>query len=170
MADLSGVIGVHLEVRYEVSSTNLLKPSNSLYEFSLRIGLNYKWHTFIMMKRVWGLHTVINAGNCNPYAIRSKDTIFNFTNTLVKKIDMKAYGSPQIIHFGEGNKAGYTLVQLIETSNICAHFVEESNDMYLDVFSCKDFEQKTVEEVVQLFFSPEKMDTYRFIRCPPVME
>ena len=122
------------------------------------------------MKRVWGLHSVINAGNCNPFAIRSKETIHHFTNTLVKRIQMKPYGSPQIIHFGEGNKKGYTLVQLIETSNICAHFVEETNDMYLDVFSCKEFEQKDVEEMVKLFFSPENIDSYMLIRRPPIME
>lgn len=48
---------------------------------------------------------------------------------LVKDIDMVPYGGPQVVHFGSGNKAGYTLVQLIETSNITAHFVEETNDL-----------------------------------------
>ena len=37
-------------------------------------------------------------------------------------------------------KAGYTLTQLIETSNICAHFVDESNSLFLNVHSCKDFD------------------------------
>jgi S-adenosylmethionine/arginine decarboxylase-like enzyme len=67
---------------------------------------------------------------------------------------MVAYGAPQVVHFGSGDKSGYTLVQLIETSNITAHFCEESNDMYLDVFSCKPFNPKDVEAVVNLYFSP----------------
>lgn len=85
--------------------------------------------------------------------------IRGFTKKLVKDIDMVAYGEPQVVMFGTGNKKGYTLVQLIETSNICAHFVEETNDMYLDVFSCKTFEKSTVEKVVQDFFKPEKIET-----------
>ena len=72
---------------------------------------------------------------------------------------MVAYGEPQIVHFGSGNKAGYTLVQLIETSNICCHFVEETNDLYLDVFSCKPFEPTDVQRVVSQYFSPERINT-----------
>ena len=68
---------------------------------------------------------------------------------------MVAYGEPMVQHFGRGNKAGFTLVQLIETSNICAHFVEETNDFYLDVFSCKEFDPKHVEKVVKLYFAPK---------------
>jgi len=68
---------------------------------------------------------------------------------------MIPYGEPQVQHFGSGNKAGYTLVQLIETSNITAHFVEETDDIYLDVFSCKPFEPIDVEETVNAFFEPK---------------
>lgn len=68
---------------------------------------------------------------------------------------MIPYGEPSVQHFGEGNKSGYTLVQLIQTSNICAHFVEETNDIYLDVFSCKDFDPKVVERVASLYFAPQ---------------
>lgn len=70
---------------------------------------------------------------------------------------MVAYGKPLVVKFGSGNKAGYTLVQLIETSNICAHFVEETDDMYLDVFSCKPFNPSDVEAVVKRYFRPEHM-------------
>jgi S-adenosylmethionine/arginine decarboxylase-like enzyme len=67
---------------------------------------------------------------------------------------MVPYGCPQIVMFGSGNKKGYTLVQLIETSNICAHFVEETDDMYLDIFSCKKFEIPAVEETLHKYFKP----------------
>ncbi len=77
---------------------------------------------------------------------------------------MKAFGEPQIVHFGVDNKAGYTLVQLIETSNIMAHFVEETNDIYLDVFSCKDFDPNVVEEIVNQYFQPKHIDTTVLIR------
>lgn len=92
-----------------------------------------------------------------PKTIRSKENIRIFTKTLVKDINMVAYGEPQIVMFGTGNKKGYTLVQLIETSNICAHFVEESNDMYLDVFSCKTFDPYVVKKIVDAHFQPSHM-------------
>lgn len=107
----------------------------------------------------WGYHLIVNARNCRPTAIRSAGLITDFTKTLVKKIDMVPYGEPQVVLFGTGNKKGYTLVQLIETSNICAHFTEETNDMYLDVFSCKPFQSKDVLEVMQTYFDPKHTDS-----------
>jgi S-adenosylmethionine decarboxylase len=100
----------------------------------------------------WGYHLTIDARDCDPSAIRDPDTIDAFARALVREIDMVPYGDPQIIHFGSGDKAGFTLVQLIETSNICAHFVEETNDLYLDVFSCKPFDEDVVIRLVGQFF------------------
>jgi len=83
---------------------------------------------------------------------------------------MVPYGHPQIIHFGTGNKAGYTLVQLIETSNIVAHFVEEYDDMYLDVFSCKDFNPGIVETMVLKYFRPCAVSCQVLQRGPPLLK
>lgn len=103
----------------------------------------------------WGYALALDIAKCNPAAIRSRPMIYQFSKQLVTKIDMKAYGEPLIQHFGEGNKAGYTLVQLIETSNICAHFCEEDNAMFLDIFSCKQYDIETAVKVVKEFFEPE---------------
>jgi len=77
---------------------------------------------------------------------------------------MKAYGEPQIQHFGDGNKSGYTMIQLIETSNITAHFCEETGDAYIDVFSCKSFTKENVVDEVETFFIPEKVYTNFLVR------
>jgi S-adenosylmethionine decarboxylase len=106
----------------------------------------------------WGYHLILDCASCSPESIRSAETIKDFAKTLVKTIDMVAFGDPTVVHFGTDNKAGYTLVQLIETSNICCHFVEETNDMYLDVFSCKVFELADVEKIVSVYFSPQKIN------------
>jgi S-adenosylmethionine/arginine decarboxylase-like enzyme len=102
----------------------------------------------------WGYHLVLDSAKCMRGAIRCPGVITAFSDDLVKQIDMVPYGRPQVQHFGSGNKAGYTLVQLIETSNIVAHFVEETDDMYLDVFSCKDYDPEIVKQVVKKYFNP----------------
>ena len=108
---------------------------------------------------MWGYHLLLNLRNCRPLNIRCPSTIKQFTRHLVRDIDMVAYGEPLLQHIGTGNKAGYTLVQLIETSNITAHFVEETNDAYLDIFSCKTFNPKDVEFIVNQYFLPEKISS-----------
>lgn len=119
----------------------------------------------------WGKHLVMDVRKCAPDTIRSRQIIDAFTRQLVRDIKMVPYGEPQIQMFGSGNKKGYTLVQLIETSNICAHFAEETNDMYLDVFSCKDFEARKVEKLVRSFFKPSMVSArvlYRDAALPPI--
>jgi len=104
-------------------------------------------------QKSWGYHMMIDAAACNPDAIRSKKTIAAFVKELVEAINMVAFGKPQIVMFGTGNKRGYTLVQLIETSNITAHFVEETNDIYVDIFSCKTFDPKVAIRVFDKYFA-----------------
>lgn len=112
---------------------------------------------------VWGYHLTIDAGGCDHEAIRSKETIAAFTKELVEKIEMVAYGKPRIVMFGEGDKKGYTLVQLIETSDITAHFVEETDAVYLDLFSCKKYSVSTAIAVFKKYFKPRTM-IKRFIK------
>jgi S-adenosylmethionine decarboxylase len=94
--------------------------------------------------------------------------IGQFARTLVKRIDMVPYGEPQVVKFGSGGKEGYTLVQLIETSNITAHFVDENNSMYLDVFSCKDFDHEVVQEAVHEFFDAQRFKSTVLLRQAPL--
>ena len=114
--------------------------------------------------RSWGKHLILDLKSCLPRTIRCQYYIRDFSKELVERIDMKAYGEPILKHFGDGNKSGFTLVQLIETSNITAHFCEETNDAYMDVFSCKDFHQMDVEDVVQKYFSPLEIDAKVILR------
>ncbi len=104
-------------------------------------------------QKFWGYHYMMNA-ICDISKITDGQVIADFTKELVKAIDMVAYGEPQIVHFAahDATKGGYTLIQLIETSNIAAHFVDATGEMYLDVFSCKNFDHTSVVDVVDKYF------------------
>ena len=119
--------------------------------------------------KYWGYHLIINAGGCDADSVRCKETIAKFAKTLVHEIDMVAYGPPRIVKFGEGQTKGYTLVQLIETSNITAHFVEETNDIYLDIFSCKSFDPKVAARIFKKAFFPKKVDMMFLKRQAPTV-
>jgi S-adenosylmethionine decarboxylase len=103
----------------------------------------------------WGYHLILDCYEADKTKITDVENITAFAKALVKRIDMVAYGEPQVIHFGEDDKAGYTMIQLIETSNICAHFCDNSGNFYLDVFSCKPYSVETVLQTVNDFFSPQ---------------
>jgi S-adenosylmethionine/arginine decarboxylase-like enzyme len=118
----------------------------------------------------WGYHLILDCAGCDHEAITSAENISAFAKQLVQEIDMVAYGEPQVVNFGSGNKAGFTLVQLIETSNITGHFVEENDTMYLDVFSCKPFDPQKVIEVATSAFKFQRYNTAYIERQAPSME
>ena len=90
--------------------------------------------------------------------IDSRENIYNFTKEMVKRIDMTAHGEPVIEYLLEGDpKQGYSMMQLITTSNICGHFMELDGTAYFDVFSCKKFDIEVAQDVVREFFNPKKM-------------
>lgn len=107
----------------------------------------------------WGYHLMLDCKGCNHDLITSGDNIRTFTKELVKRIDMVAYGEPIIEHFAthDPEKAGYSMVQLIETSNISAHFVDRDNTCYIDVFSCKPYDNDTVVNTVKEFFGASQV-------------
>ena len=118
--------------------------------------------------RTWGKHLILDAADCSPKMIGCPKVVDGFARSLVKRMDMVPFGDPQVVMFGSGSKKGYTLVQLIETSNITAHFVEENNSMYLDVFSCKDFDPIVVKETVEEYFEAKHMKLKVLTRQAPV--
>jgi len=105
----------------------------------------------------WGYHLMLDCSGCNEN-IADKDQIYRFTKDLVNRIDMTAHGEPIIEHLLPGDpKQGYSMMQLITTSNICAHFMELDGTAYFDIFSCKPFNIDVAQEVVKEYFNPEKM-------------
>ena len=109
--------------------------------------------------KYWGYHLLLDCGGSPRELITDGDNIYKFVKELVAAIDMKAYGEPLLKHFAEHDpdKAGYSLVQLIETSNITGHFVDKDGSVYLDVFSCKPFSNEDAIKVVQKYFKPKNI-------------
>jgi len=116
-------------------------------------------------KTYWGYHLMLDCDQCND-SIISKDIIKSFVSRLVVAIDMIAVGEPWIERTAIGlpDKEGFSMYQLIVTSNISAHFIDESRQMYLDVFSCKPFEKQTVIDMVNEVFSPTNINANMVLR------
>jgi S-adenosylmethionine/arginine decarboxylase-like enzyme len=114
---------------------------------------------------MWGYHLSLDCASCNNNVKwPNRQQIVSFAKQLVIDIDMVPYGEPTVVHFGSGNKTGYTLVQLIETSNICGHFCDDTGDCYLDIFSCKPFSNDAVLELVRKYFEPASVKLNFFER------
>lgn len=120
------------------------------------------------MSEPFGQHLVVDAAGCND-RISDREAIAVFAQELVKAIDMKDYGAPWIEHFGHDlpKTSGFTLVQLIETSNISAHFCDHNGEAYFDIFSCKAFDETIALEVITQHFEPAVCETRSLVRQAP---
>ena len=118
------------------------------------------------MSEYWGYHLILDCKSGSKKLIRDKQNLKNFVDELVNRIDMVAVGEPIIKYLASNavDKAGYSLVQLIETSSIVGHFIDSSGNFYLDVFSCKEFEIEKVTECVDEFFFPLKTRSRYLLR------
>ena len=105
----------------------------------------------------WGIASSFDIYDCDPEIIRDEKKIKQFTKELCELIGMKRFGETLVTHFGEEERvAGFSMVQLIETSLISAHFANQSNTVYLDVFSCKTYDPNLVESFAINFFGGDK--------------
>lgn len=109
------------------------------------------------MSSYWGYHLMLDCSGCNDN-VSQREVIYTFIKDLVEQIDMVAAGEPIIEHLLPGDpKQGYSLMQLITTSNICAHFMDLDGTAYFDIFSCKEYDIDLAQKIVQQYFAPEKM-------------
>ncbi|MBP9854579.1 MAG: S-adenosylmethionine decarboxylase [Candidatus Omnitrophica bacterium] len=112
------------------------------------------------VNQVWGIASSIDIYDCNPETIRDAAKIKKFVAELCELIEMKRYGNTMVVHFGEEERvAGFSMVQLIETSLISAHFANLTNTVYLDVFSCKAYDLEKVEKFSRKFFGGKRSIT-----------
>ena len=109
-------------------------------------------------EQAWGISCSVDIYDCCPDTIRDPDAIRRFVAELCQLIGMKRFGETQVVHFGEEERvAGFSMVQLIETSLISAHFANLSNTTYLDLFSCRPYAPDTVAEFAKRFFGGSRV-------------
>ncbi len=101
----------------------------------------------------WGIAAGIDIYECDSEMIRSEEAIQQFVIELCDLIEMKRFGETQIVYFGEEDRvAGFSMIQLIETSLISAHFANLTDAVYLDVFSCKPYDPEIARQFSQKYF------------------
>lgn len=116
-------------------------------------------------KKCWGMVSSIDVYKCNPKKITSKKEIQKFVIALCKHIDMKRHGPTLIERFAEGELAGHSAMQFIETSSITMHFDDQhDNRAFIDIFSCKFFDHKEAEHFCQKFLEGNKSKSVYYFR------
>lgn len=101
----------------------------------------------------WGMSVCVDLKDCNSQTMRDAKKIKIFVDQLCRLLKVKRFGKTIVVNFGEKPRvSGFSMTQLIETSLISGHFANQSNAIYLDFFSCKEYPPYEAAEFSKKFF------------------
>ncbi len=116
-------------------------------------------------ENAWGLLTSIDLQHCDPKIIKDAKKIQEYIDELVKTLKMIKFGPTTIVDFGENDRvSGFSMTQLIETSLISGHFANQTNAVFIDIFSCKYYNPKDAAEFTKQFFKAKSYKMNCLIR------
>jgi len=141
------------------------EPRASIHEEDAKVLLAFQ------RQQPWGLDAAIDLFDCDPELVRDPSVILACVMDVCEQIQMKRYGEPQLVRFGDDPRVrGYTLVQLIETSAITAHFIEQANAVCLNVFSCSPYRPLQTTALCQQWFRAREVAVSMVFRGPDQRE
>ena len=113
----------------------------------------------MMQSKDYGKELILDLHNCNPKKF-SRKMIGSYFRVLCDLIDMKRcelfwwddHGLPVKKRQTEPHLKGTSAVQFIMTSNITIHTLDILRNVYLNIFSCKDFDDHKAAEFSRKFF------------------
>ena len=107
----------------------------------------------------YGKELILDLHECDPSTFTRK-SIKKFFKELCELIDMEReklcwwddYGVLPEEQETEPHLKGTTAIQFIKTSNITIHTLDLLKSVYLNIFSCKDFEPEIVKQFTEEWF------------------
>jgi S-adenosylmethionine/arginine decarboxylase-like enzyme len=107
---------------------------------------------------MYGKELILDIHECNTSDFNRKG-LKEFFDILCKNIKMEQcdlhfwdYEDPEEYAKAPIHLKGTSAIQFITTSNITVHTLDELNRVYLNIFSCKDFDAVYVGRFVESFF------------------
>ena len=105
----------------------------------------------------WGVSSCIDLYDCSLDLMQDEAVIKRFVRELCDLIKMRRFGDTQVVRFGDDPRVtGFSMTQLIETSLISAHFTDNSQAIYLDVFSCAPYDPEQAAAFAARFFEAQR--------------
>lgn len=105
----------------------------------------------------FGLHVTVDASGCNKRKLASVTLVYDILNKLPEKIGMTKMTLPYVVKwmdkFSAGNEGVSGFVMIAE-SHISIHTFPDQDYVFMDIFSCKEFDaEKAVKYLVGAFDS-----------------
>ena len=119
----------------------------------------------------YGKELILDLHSCNAKKF-TRRALKRFFKDLCSLIDMERcelfwwddYGLPAEERQTEPHLKGTSAIQFIMTSNITIHTLDLMGNVYLNIFSCKDFDAKKATDFSRKFFEGRVVSAKTIIR------
>lgn len=101
----------------------------------------------------------INLFGCQHDLLLEPKEIKRYVKEVIALIHMVAHGPCYIERFGSGSLEGISAMQFIETSSVTVHCDDVGNRVFIDIFSCKDFDAEKAVDFSKQFFSAQEAES-----------
>jgi S-adenosylmethionine decarboxylase len=108
-----------------------------------------------------GKHLILDMNECGYMPTHSE--IYELFEDIVKSVEMKTLIPPFIVK-GAEHLAGLTGFCVIETSHLTIHTFVDEKYVAFDLYSCKDYDEKIVIELIQKLVKPKDIEKKMFKR------
>lgn len=123
------------------------------------------------LMKAYGKELIIDLHNCDA-AMFNRKSIKKYFIELCDLIDMERcklswwddHGVPEEEQQTEAHLKGITAVQFILTSNIVIHTLELLGNVYINIFSCKDFDSDEAMDFTEKWFKGKIVSSHEIER------
>jgi len=109
----------------------------------------------------FGPHLMIDLWDCNVEKLTSQEIVYDLLNTLPAKASMTKMTLPYVCKwldkFSSGTP-GFSGFVMIAESHISIHTFPDQNYVFIDIFSCTEFDVKKAEQILIDVFEAKRSE------------
>ena len=103
-------------------------------------------------------HIIFDGFGVNSKLLVNERFILNLLLEIPSLIKMKIMAGPNLIRDYNKHHEGITGFAIVNFSHISIHTFSKTQEIYVDVFSCKPFDSKKVQNYLVKMLSPKQME------------
>lgn len=108
--------------------------------------------------REFGRHLTLDASQCDRNKLMDQSLVYDVLDQLPKKLGMTKMILPHVVKWLDQGSTipGISGFVMIAESHISIHTFPEKDYVFMDIFSCKDFDVEMAEELLATVFGAKK--------------
>lgn len=111
------------------------------------------------LKAGCGLLLAVEMSGCPLELLKDKDLVESFINDLPAKVGMTLVQKARMVFLDAENQidSGYSGTSILAESHVALHAWHNRGYVSLHLYSCKDFDEKSVLDYTKKFFQPKRI-------------